>query len=401
MSNINFFAKTNFRGQGKIFGIKRDDRRYHMYIIGKTGMGKTTLLLNMALNDIFANEGVGIVDPHGDLAEKLVKHIPKERMKDLIYFNPAEARHSLALNVLENVKPERRHLVASHIISSFHRLWHEFWGPRLEYVLRNSILTLLEHPETHTLGEISKLLTSKTFRQQILAGIKNQKLKEFWKLEYSKYFSKYRSVESVAAILNKIGVLNVNPILDGIINQPYNNIDFRKLIDNRKIFIANLSKGKIGEDISMLLGSLILSSFHLATLERQEIPEMKRKLFFLFVDEFQSFVPENFSLMLSESRKYGLCLTLAHQYLGQLDEKLREAIFGNVGTVICFKVGIEDAELFEKEFYPEFKRGDLINLDKYRIYLRMTINGKTSKPFSARTLPPSQIVGNKQNWLLI
>jgi type IV secretory pathway TraG/TraD family ATPase VirD4 len=400
MSNINFFAKTNFRGQGKIFGIKRDDRRYHMYIIGKTGMGKTTLLLNMALNDIFADEGVGVIDPHGDLAEKLVKHIPRERRKDLIYFSPAEARHRLALNVLENVEPERRHLVASHIISSFHRLWQEFWGPRLEYILRNSILTLLEHPETHTLGEISKLLTSRKFRQQILAGIKNQKLKDFWNLEFPQYFSKYRSVESVAAILNKIGVLNVNPILNGIINQPHNNINFRKVIDEKKIFVANLSKGRIGEDVSMLLGSLILSSFHLATLSRQEIPEEKRNLFFLFADEFQSFVPENFNLMLSEARKYGLCLTLAHQYLGQLDEKLREAIFGNVGTMICFNVGIEDAEILEKEFHPEFKKENLIKLDKYRIYLKITINGKTSKPFSARTLPPFfnfKSQGNKEN----
>jgi type IV secretory pathway TraG/TraD family ATPase VirD4 len=388
MSGINFFAKTNFRGKGKLFGIKREDRRYHMYIIGKTGMGKTTLLLNMALNDILAGEGAGVIDSHGDLAEKLVEHIPKERRKDLIYFNPAEAKHSLALNVLENVEPERRHIVASHIISSFHRLWHEFWGPRLEYVLRNSISSLLEQPETHTLGDISKLLTSRTFRQHILAGIKNEKLRDFWNLEYPQYFSKYRSVESIAAILNKIGVLNVNPILDAIINQPHNEINFRKVIDERKIFIANLSKGKIGEDVSMLLGSLILSSFHLASLSRQNIPEDKRNLFFLFVDEFQDFVPENFSFILSEARKYGLCLTLAHQYLGQLDEKLREAIFGNVGTVICFKIGIEDAEILEKEFYPDFKREDLINIDKYRIYLRMAINGKTSKPFSARTLPP-------------
>jgi type IV secretory pathway TraG/TraD family ATPase VirD4 len=388
MSNINFFAKTNFRGQGKLFGIKREDRRYHMYVIGKTGMGKTTLLLNMAYNDMKGGEGVGVIDPHGDLAEKLVKHIPKERMKDLIYFNPAEARHSLALNVLENVEPERRHLVASHVVSSFHRLWREFWGPRLEYVLRNSILTLLDHSETHTLGEISKLLTSRIFRQQILAEIKNQKLKDFWNLEFPQYFSKYRSAESIAAILNKIGVLNVNPILDGIINQPHNKIDFRKVMDKRKIFVANLGKGKIGEDVSMLLGSLILSSFHLATLSRQEIPEEKRDLYFLFVDEFQSFVPENFSFILSEARKYGLCLTLAHQYLGQLDKKLREAIFGNVGTIICFKVGIEDAELLEKEFYPEFKKEDLIKLDKYRIYLKISVNGKTSKPFSARTLMP-------------
>ncbi|MDI6807217.1 MAG: type IV secretion system DNA-binding domain-containing protein, partial [Candidatus Aenigmarchaeota archaeon] len=357
-------------------------------VIGKTGMGKTTLLLNMILNDIRNGEGVGFIDPHGDASETLLKYALKERKKDLIYFNPADREHPIALNVLEKVEPERKHLVASHLISSFKRLWSEFWGPRLEYVLRNSILTLLEHPDVHTLGEVSHLLTSDRFRRYILVGMGNKKLKDFWNYEFPQYFLKGWSAESIAGILNKIGVLNVNPILNGIINQPHNEIDFQKVMDGRKIFIANLSKGKIGEDVSMLLGSLILSSFHLATLSRQEIPEDKRNLFFLFVDEFQNFVPENFTSILSEVRKYGLCLTLAHQYLGQLDEKLREAIFGNVGTIICFKGGIEDAEILEKEFCPEFKKEDLLNLDKYRIYLKMAINGKTSKPFSAKTLQP-------------
>jgi len=388
MPNINFFAKTNFRGQGKLFGIKREDRRYHMYVIGKTGMGKTTLLLNMTLNDVYAGESVGFIDPHGDAAEKLTEHIPSSRVKDVIYFNPADTSNPIGLNVLEKVEPERRHIVVSNLISAFHRLWSEFWGPRLEYVLRNSILTLLEHPHIHTLGEISKLLTSDRFRRYILAGTVNKKLKDFWNHEFPQYFIKGWSAKSIAAILNKIGILNVNPILNGIINQPNNEIDFRKVLDERKIFIANLSKGRIGEDVCLLLGSLILSSFHLATLSRQDVSEEKRNSFFLFVDEFQDFVPENFSLILSEARKYGLCLTLAHQYLGQLDEKLREAIFGNVGTLICFKIGIEDAEILAKEFYPEFKKENLTNLDKYSIYLKMAINGKTSKPFSAQTLPP-------------
>lgn len=388
MVRINFFARTDFRGQGKVFGIKREDRRYHMYLIGKTGMGKTTLLLNMILNDVYNGEGVGFIDPHGDASEKLLNYIPKWRVKDVIYFNPADTNHPIGLNVLEKVRPESKHIVASHIISSFRRLWSEFWGPRLEYVLRNSILSLLEQPETYTLGDVSKLLTSRIFRQRILAGIKNERLQDFWKLEFPQYFSKYRAAESIAAILNKIGVLNVNPILNGILNQPHNEIGFRKVIDERKIFIANLSKGKIGEDVSIILGSLILSSFYLASLSRQGVPEDERESFFLVVDEFQNFVPENFTSILSEARKYRLCLTLAHQYLGQLDEKLREAIFGNIGTIICLKVGIEDAEVLEKEFYPEFEKGDLIDLDKYRIYLKMIIDGKTSKPFSAQTLPP-------------
>jgi type IV secretory pathway TraG/TraD family ATPase VirD4 len=385
MPNINFFAKTDYRGEGKIFGIKRGDRRYHIYVIGKTGMGKTTLLLNMVLNDIRNGEGIGFIDPHGDAAETLLNHIPEERAKDLIYFNPADLEHPIGLNVLDKVEPEKRHVVASHLISSFHRLWSEFWGPRLEYILRNSILTLLKHPEIHSLGKVSQLLTHEQFRRYILVGLENKKLRDFWNYEFPQYFLKGYSAESIAAILNKIGVLNVNPILNGIINQSHNEIDFRRIIEEKKIFIANLSKGRIGEDVSMLLGSLILSSFYLASLSRQDVSEEERESFFLFVDEFHSFVPENFSLILSEARKYGLCLTLAHQYLGQLDEKLREAIIGNVGTIICFKVGIEDADILEKEFYPEFGKEDLINLGKYRIYLKMTIDGKTSKPFSATT----------------
>lgn len=236
----------------------------------------------MALNDIRNGESIGFIDPHGDAAEKLLKHIPSPREKDLIYFNPVDTGHPIGLNVLEKVEPKRRHLIVSHLISSFKRLWSEFWGPRLEYVLRNSIPILLEHPQIHTLGEISKLLTSDRFRRYILAGTLNKKLKDFWNYEFPQYFIKGWSAESIAAILNKIGVLNVNPVLNGIINQPHNQIDFRKVLDERKIFIANLSKGKIGEDVCLLLGSLILSGFHLSSLSRQDVPENKKKRF-LFI----------------------------------------------------------------------------------------------------------------------
>jgi type IV secretory pathway TraG/TraD family ATPase VirD4 len=277
--------------------------------------------------------------------------------------------------------------VASNLISSFKRLWRGFWGPRLEYLLRNSILTLLEDPKDHTLGEVSKLFTSEGFRRDILTRLKDRKLKDFWVHDFPKFFLKGSAAESIAAILNKIGALNLNPILDRTINRKDKNLGFRKLMDERKIFIANLSKGRIGEDASMLLGSLILSSFYLASLSREDIPEEERELFFLFVDEFQEFLPENFSSILSESRKYGLCLTLAHQYLGQLEENLREAIFGNVGTIIVFAVGPEDAKFLEREFRPEFKMRDLVEQGKGHIYLKMAINGKTSRPFSAFTLP--------------
>jgi type IV secretory pathway TraG/TraD family ATPase VirD4 len=387
MLKINYFAKTNYRGKGEVFGIKREDRRLHIYILGRTGMGKTTLLLNMILNDIYGGEGVGFIDPHGDAAERLLEMIPKKRAKDLIYFDPTK-KSSPSLNVFKGVRRKRRDLVASNLISSFKRLWRGFWGPRLEYLLRNSILTLLEDPKDHTLGEVSKLFTSEGFRRDILARLRDRKLKDFWSHDFPKFFLKGSAAESIAAILNKIGALNLNPILDRTINRKDKNLEFRKLMDERKIFIANLSKGRIGEDASMLLGSLILSSFYLASLSREDIPEEERELFFLFVDEFQEFLPENFSSILSESRKYGLCLTLAHQYLGQLEESLREAIFGNVGTIIVFAVGPEDAKFLEREFRPEFKMRDLVEQGKYHIYLKMAINGKTSGPFSAFTLPP-------------
>jgi type IV secretory pathway TraG/TraD family ATPase VirD4 len=388
MSNINLFAKTNFRGEGKIFGIKKEDRLLHMYIIGKIGMGKTSLISNMALNDIYNGSGVCIIDPHGDMIESLLDYIPSERVNDVIYFNPADVKYPIALNVLEVREPERRHLVVSGLISVFRKLYGEYWQHRQEHILRNAILALLDYPGDRTLLDIYQMLTDWRFRKQIVEQIKDPIVRSFWKNEFSKYVYQFKG-EALAPIQNKLGAFLSTPLTRNIVGQSKSNIDFREVMDNQKILLVNLAKGRIGEDNSSFLGSLIITKLQLAVISRIDIPEEQRKDFYLFVDEFQNFVStETFEGILSEARKYRLRLTLAHQYIGQLDEDLTKAIFGNVGTIIAFPIGAENGEMLGKEFYPEFKREDLTNHDKYHIYLKLAIDGKSSKPFSALTLPP-------------
>jgi type IV secretory pathway TraG/TraD family ATPase VirD4 len=388
MSNINLFAKTNFRGQGNIFGIKKEDRRLHMYIIGKTGMGKTSLILNMALNDIYNGSGICLIDPHGDMIESLLDYIPSERINDVIYFNPADINYPVALNVLENKEPERRHLVVAGLISVFRKLYGEYWQHRQEHILRNTILALLDYPSDKTLLDIYQMLSDWRFRKQIVEKIQDPIVRTFWKNEFSKYVYQFKG-EALAPIQNKLGAFLSTPLIRNIVGQPKSKIDFRWVMDNQKILLVNLAKGRIGEDNSSFLGSLIITKLQLAAISRIDIPEEQRKDFYLFVDEFQNFVStETFEGILSEARKYRLCLTLAHQYIGQLDEDLTKAIFGNVGTIIAFPIGAENGEMLGKEFYPEFKREDLTNHDKYHIYLKLAIDGKSSKPFSDLTLPP-------------
>ena len=397
MSNINLFAKTNFRGEGKIFGIKKEDRRLHMYIIGKTGMGKTSLILNMALNDIYNGAGICLIDPHGDMIENLLDYIPSWRINDVIYFNPADVDYPIALNILERVEPDKRHLVVSGLISVFRKLYAEYWQHRQEHILRNTILALLDYPGNKTLLGIYRMLSDWRYRKKVIEKINDPIVRSFFKNEFSKYLYQFKG-EALAPIQNKLGAFLSTPLIRNIVGQVNSKIDFRWVMDNQKILLVNLAKGRIGEDNTALLGSLIVTKLQLSALSRIDIPEKERKDFFCFIDEFQSFVSttgESFSEILSESRKYRLCLIIAHQYLGQLgedfqkEEKLRKAIFGNAGTIIAFKVGPDDAEFLEKEFYPEFKRPDLINQDKHNIYLKLAIDGKTSKPFSALTLPPS------------
>jgi len=388
MSNITLFAKTDFRGEDKTFGIKREDRRCHTYVIGKTGTGKTTLLLNMMLSDIFSGEGLAILDPHGDLAEMILDYIPKNRINDVVYFNPSDTEYPISLNILEDTTPEKRHIVVSGLISVFKKIWKDFWGPRLEHILRNSVLALLSYPESTTLLAIQRMLSDPRYRERIVEKIDDPIVKAFWTREFTGYHSRLQS-EAIAPIQNKVGQFLATPLVRNIVCQVRSRMDFRAIMDEGKILICNLSKGRLGEENSSLLGSLIVTKLQLAAMERIDTLENSRRDFYLYVDEFQNFVStEIFSHILSEARKYRLNLTVAHQYLWQLDRDVMEAVFGNVGTTISFRIGSRDAELLADLFRPVFARDDFINLGRYMIYLRMAIDGKSSQPFSARTLPP-------------
>ncbi|HOK35251.1 MAG TPA: type IV secretion system DNA-binding domain-containing protein [Candidatus Pacearchaeota archaeon] len=382
------FAKTVYHGKEKVFGIKTDDRRRHMYIIGKTGMGKSCLLENMAIQDIQKGRGVGIVDPHGEFAEKVLDFVPKNRINDVIYFNPADIEYPIAFNVMERVDFSKRHLVSSGLLGVFKKIWPDVWSARMEYILNNTILALLEVPGTTLLG-INRMLSDKEYRDKIVEKITDPAIKSFWVKEFAQYPPRFRE-EAVAPIQNKVGQFISSPLIRNIVGQVKSSIDMRKVMDEEKILILNLSKGRIGEDPSRLLGALLITKLQLAAMSRIDIPEEERKDFFLYVDEFQNFATESFATILSEARKYRLSLILAHQYISQLEETVRDAVFGNIGTIVSFRVGAADAEFLEKEFKPEFYLHDLVNLPKYNIYLKLMVDGITSRPFSAETLPPQK-----------
>ncbi len=378
-------AVTNWRDIRKKFGIKQKNRRGHMYIIGKTGTGKSSLIANMAASDIVQGNGLAILDPHGDLAESLLHHVPKERTKDVIYFNPGELEYPIPFNPLENIPKDFHHLVVSGLISVFKKIWSEFWGPRLEHILRYSLFTLLEYPEA-TLLDLTRLLTEAGFRNKVLAYVKRPEIRAFWTFEFDKYSQWLRS-EAVAPILNKVGQFLTSLPLRNVVGQSKNTFSLKDVMDSGKILIVNLAKGKVGEDCSSLLGSMIVTEIFLSALGRVHIPESERKPFYLYVDEFHNFVTLSFADILSECRKYGLNLVLTHQYINQLHEKIRDAVFGNVASMITFRVGAEDAKYLAREFRPTFEELDLVNLPNYHIYLRLMIDGVTSQPFSATTLP--------------
>jgi len=392
--DITIFAETNFRNKRTKFGIKTDDRRRHIYVVGKTGMGKTVLLENMAIQDIQRGYGVAVVDPHGEFAEKMLDFIPPDRVNDVVYFNPADAKHPIAFNVMEKVDPDHRHLVASGLMGAFKKIWAGLWSSRMEYILHNTILALLEYPGTTLLG-VNRMLADKDYRDKVIEKISDPSVKSFWTNEFAKYPDRFRE-EAVAPIQNKIGQFISTPLIRNIIGQVKSSVDMREIMDKGKILIVNLSKGKVGEDASNLLGALVVTKLQLAAMERVDVPEAERRDFYLYVDEFQNFATDAFASILSEARKYRLCLILAHQYIAQLDEmtekgkstKVRDAIFGNVGTIITFRVGAIDGEFLEKEFLPEFNVDNLVNLDKYNIYLKLMIDGAASKAFSAITLLP-------------
>ena len=383
---ITVLGKTTFRNYLKTFGIKTDDRRRHIYIIGKTGMGKTVLLENMIYSDIMNGHGCCYVDPHGDTAERLLSCIPSSRINDVIYFNPSDIDFPISFNVLEKVDARYRHLVSSGLIGVFKKLWAESWGPRLEYILRNAILALLDYPGSTLLG-INRILIDKVYRKKVVDKITDPVVKSFWVDEYPKWSERVLQ-EVISPIQNKVGQFLSTSLLRNIVGQVSSTLDLRKVMDERKIVILNLSKGRIGEDSMMLLGSMIITKIQLAAMSRVDIPEEERHDFYLYVDELQNFVTESFANILSEARKYRLNLTVAHQYIEQLGEIVGPAIFGNVGTMITFRVGASDAEFLVKEYEPFLAEEDLVALPKYNFYIKLMIDGVTSDPFSAIGLPP-------------
>ncbi len=393
-NEITLFAETNFRNEQRRFGIKKDDRRRHMYIIGKTGMGKTTMLENMIISDIIHGKGLGFIDPHGDSADKILDFVPPERVKDVIYFDPSDLDMPIAFNVIENVEPEKKHLVASGLMGVFKKIWPDVWSARMEYILNNTILALLDYPGATILG-IMRMLSNKDYRKQVVDQIKDPVVKSFWVEEFAKYTDRF-AAEATPAIQNKVGQFLSAAVIRNIVGQVESAIDMRRVMDEGKILIMNLSKGRIGEDNSKLLGGLLVTKLQLAAMSRVDIPEDERQDFFLYVDEFQNFATESFANILSEARKYRLSLILANQYIAQLIQSVagsksaavRDAIFGNVGTIISFRVGAEDAEYLEKEFAPEFTAVDVVNLAKYNVYLKLMIDGVASRAFSATTLAP-------------
>jgi hypothetical protein len=382
------FAITNWRDIRKVFGIKQKNRRGHIYLIGKTGTGKSTLMANMMISDIKQGNGAALVDPHGDLTEEILDSIPEERIADVIYFNPADTEFPIAFNPLEKVLPDGRYLVASGLISVFKKIWPDFWGPRLEHILRHGLLTLLEVPNSSLL-DLPRLLVNKTFRAEIIAKVSDQQVREFWYYEFERYSAWLRS-EAVSPVLNKVGQFLTSPVLRNIVGQRRNTFDMKTAMDEGKILIVNLAKGRLGEDVTSLLGAMIVTKIQLAAMSRSRVPEGERRPFYLFVDEVHNFLTLSFANILSESRKYGLNLTVAHQYIEQLDEPIRAAIFGNIGTIISFRVGAEDAKFLAREFYPVFNESDLVNLPNHDICLKLLIDGVTSNAFSATTLPPPE-----------
>jgi len=382
-------AITNWRDIKRKFGIKQKNRRGHIYIIGKTGTGKSSLMGNMIISDLEQGSGLALIDPHGDLAATLLDYVPEHRIADVIYFNPTDLEYPIAFNPLESVDPNKHHLLVSGLISVFKKIWTEFWGPRLEHILRHSLLTLLEIPGS-TLLDIPQLLTNSYFRKEVVSKINRQEVKTFWLSEFDHY-SAWLKAEATAPILNKVGQFLTSLPIRNVVGQPKSSFNFRELMDQGKILLVNLAKGGIGEDACALLGAMLVTEIQLAALSRVDVSEPKRIPFYLYVDEVHNFLTSSFVDVLSESRKYGLNLTLANQFTGQLSESMQAAIFGNVGTLISFRVGVEDAELLAREFYPVFTSSDLVNLPNYSIYLKLMIDGITSNPFSASTLllPPT------------
>jgi len=392
---ITIIGETTYRNVYKKFGIKMDDRRRHAYIIGKSGVGKSVLMENMALDDIREGRGVIVVDPHGEFADKVLACVPDERIDDVIVFDPADRAFPIAFNLLEHVEDDFKGMVASGFVGIFKKIFGFSWGPRLEHILRNTVLALLDYPDS-TMLDIPRMLTEAGFRNRVVALVKDPVIREFWINEFGSYDSKFRT-EAVSPILNKVGQFLATATIRNIVGQPQSTLDIRNIMDNKKIMVVNLSRGKIGEDNSALLGAMMITKIQLGAMSRADTTVDHRPDSYLYVDEFQNFATESFAVILSEARKYHLNLNIANQYVNQMPEEVRDAVFGNAGTIISFRVGGSDADYLVKEFEPVFEQNDLVNLDKYNVYIKLLIDGVSSPAFSARTLPPVDILtGNAE-----
>ncbi|MBU1092111.1 TraM recognition domain-containing protein [Patescibacteria group bacterium] len=383
---LTILAKTNFRGSEEKFGIKINDRPRHVYIIGKSGVGKSNLIRNMIIDDIREGRGAAMIDPHGEDVMEVLNYVPNNRVNDVIVFDPGDREYSIGFNMFEVSDPKYKVITASGIVGSFKNIFGDSWGPRLEYWLKSAVLALLDYPGA-TLMMVPRLFTDKDFRSGVLEKVQDPLIKARWLNEWPKLDQRAQG-EAIAPILNKVGQFLSSSVIRNIVGQPKSSVDFRKAMDEGKIILVKLSKGVIGDDNSNLLGSMIVTQFQLSAMSRADVPPNERLPFYLYVDEFQNFATDSFATILSEARKYNLSLTVANQYMAQLTEDVRNAIFGNVGTLISFRVGADDAAGLAKEFAPVFDENDLVNLNIYNIYLKLSIDGLTVPAFSAQTLPP-------------
>jgi energy-coupling factor transporter ATP-binding protein EcfA2 len=383
-------------GETRLFGISEADQRQHIYIIGKTGSGKTTLLRNMILQHVASGHGVGLIDPHGDLAEELLHHIPPNRADHLVYFNPGDLEYPIGLNLLANVPKDDRHLVASGIVSAFKGIWRDSWGPRLEYILYNAVSALLDCQNATLLG-VNRLLVDPNYRAAIVRQIEDPFIRSFWAEEYEAYDDRFKR-EAIAPIQNKLGQFLLNPVVRNILGQVKTKVNIPFVMDKGRLFIANLSKGRLGHDKANLLGSLLTTQFQLGAMARSNQAEDERQDFYLFIDEFQNFSTDAFASILAEARKYRLCLVLSHQYIDQLSLSVRQAVFGNVGTLISFRIGYADAEVMEKEFGKAIPASELADLNRYEAVVKLLDDGTNATPFRGTMLPPLENrIGRKEN----
>jgi len=390
IENCTFFGKTTFRNQMVPFGIKDEDRCKHMYSIGKTGVGKSTLFYNMVKQDMESGKGVGVIDPHGETIDHILDLVPENRINDVVLLDPSDLERPVAINMLENPDPAQKNLMASGLVSVFKKHFGYSWGPRLEYLLNNAILTLLEVPQTTLLG-VTRLLADDNYQKYILFQVKDPVIKKFWEDEFKEMKGNQRLItEALSPIQNKVGRFLASSTIRNILGQAKSTIKLDEIMDQKKIFLVNLAKGKIGEDNSTLLGAMIINRLEFMAMQRANIPESERVPFYLYVDEFQNFASESFASILSEARKYKLSLNLTHQYTAQLPEEMLDSVFGNVGTIVSFALGAPDAKVLEPEFEPVFDANDLISLEAYNIYVKMMIDGMTSLPFSGVTFPPPE-----------